>query len=104
MGIYDSNKNDLNYSSNPTFIDKTTKSDPPFNFTSSSFSEQINLKFKNTISSSFSTYSGSFKKQTFISKMGIYDSNKNLIAIVNLARPVRKKESDEYTFKINLDI
>ena len=36
--------------------------------------------------------------------MGIYDSNKNLIAIVNLARPVRKKESDEYTFKINLDI
>ena len=44
------------------------------------------------------------KKQTFISKMGIYDSNKNLIAIVNMARPIRKKESDEYTFKINLDI
>ena len=98
------NKNDLNYSSNPTFIDKATKSDLPFDFTSSSFTEQTNLKFKNTISSSFSTYSGSFKKQTFISKMGIYDSNKNLIAIVNLARPVRKKESDEYTFKINLDI
>ena len=98
------NKNDLNYSNNPTFIDKTTVSDTPFAFSSSSFIEQSNMKFKNTISSSFSTYSGSFKKQTFISKMGIYDSNKNLIAIVNLARPVRKKESDEYTFKINLDI
>jgi hypothetical protein len=97
-------KNDLNYSNNPTFIDKTTKSDVPFTFSSSSFVEQSNIKFKNTVSSSFSTYSGSFKKQTFISKMGIYDSNKNLIAIVNLARPVRKKESDEYTFKINLDI
>ena len=97
-------KNDLNYSNNPTFIDKTTKSDVPFTFSSSSFVEQNNIKFKNTVSSSFSTYSGSFKKQTFISKMGIYDSNKNLIAIVNLARPVRKKESDEYTFKINLDI
>ena len=97
-------KNELNYSNNPTFIDKTSKSDVPFTFSSSSFVEQNNLKFKNTISSSFSTYSGSFKKQTFISKMGIYDSNKNLIAIVNLARPVRKKESDEYTFKINLDI
>ena len=98
------NKNELNYSNNPTFIDKSTKTDIPFTFSSSSFSEQDNIKFKNTISSSFSTYSGSFKKQTFISKMGIYDSNKNLIAIVNLARPVRKKESDEYTFKINLDI
>ena len=98
------NKNELNYSNNPTFIDKSTKGDVPFTFSSSSFSEQDNIKFKNTISSSFSTYSGSFKKQTFISKMGIYDSNKNLIAIVNLARPVRKKESDEYTFKINLDI
>ena len=98
------NKNDLNYSNNPTFLDKTTKTDVPFTFSSSSFSEPSDIKFKNTISSSFSTYSGSFKKQTFISKMGIYDSNKNLIAIVNLARPVRKKESDEYTFKINLDI
>lgn len=98
------NKTDLNYSNNPTFIDKSTKSGAPFSFNSSSFTEQNNLEFKNTISSSFSTYSGSFKKQTFISKMGIYDSNKNLIAIVNLARPVRKKESDEYTFKINLDI
>ena len=98
------NKNDLNYSNNPTFVDKSTKPDIPFTFTSSSFVEPDNIKFKNTISSSFSTYSGSFKKQTFISKMGIYDSNKNLIAIVNMARPVRKKESDEYTFKINLDI
>jgi|TARA_R100000426_G_scaffold87023_2_gene70036 hypothetical protein len=98
------NKNSLNYSSNPTFINKTTKPSIPFTFTSSSFTEPDNIKFKNTVSSSFSTYSGSFKKQTFISKMGIYDSNKNLIAIVNLARPVRKKESDEYTFKINLDI
>ena len=98
------NKNHLNYSNNPTFIDKSTKTDTPFTFSSSSFSEQNNIKFKNTISSSFSTHSASFKKQTFISKMGIYDSSKNLIAIVNLARPVRKKESDEYTFKINLDI
>ena len=97
-------KNQLNYSSNPTFVEKNTKSSNPFNYNLSSFTEQSNIKFKNTISSSFSSYSGSFKKQTFISKMGIYDSNKNLIAIVNLARPVRKKESDEYTFKINLDI
>ena len=98
------NKNELNYSNNPTFLDKSTRSPQPFTFGSSSFVEASDVKFKNTISSSFSTHSGSFKKQTFISKMGIYDSNKNLIAIVNMARPIRKKESDEYTFKINLDI
>tara|TARA_R110000824_G_scaffold368296_1_gene557589 strand:+ start:4006 stop:5238 length:1233 start_codon:yes stop_codon:yes gene_type:complete len=97
-------KGELNYSSNPTFIDKTTRPDTPFSYSSSSFVEPNEMKFKNTISSSFSTYSASFEKQTFISKVGIYDSNKTLIAVVNMARPVRKKETDDYTFKLKLDI
>ena len=60
---------------------------------------------KNTISSSFACdYTASFKKQTFINKIGIYDKNKNLIAIAKVANPVRKLETDEYTFKLKLDI
>ena len=35
---------------------------------------------------------------TFISKIGVYDDDKNLIAIAKVATPVRKLETDEYTF------
>ena len=60
---------------------------------------------KNTISSSFGCdFSASFRKQTFISKIGIYDDEKNLIAVANLATPVKKLEDRDYTFKLKLDI
>ena len=47
---------------------------------------------------------GSFKKQTYISKVGIYDDQRRLIGIAKLANPVRKTEDREYTFKLKLDI
>ena len=97
-------KGELNYSSNPTFIDKSSRDGKAFSFTSGTFSQPSYHKVKNVVSSSFNEYSASFGKQTFISKVGIYDANKNLIAIAHLARPVRKKETDDYTFKLKLDI
>ena len=69
------------------------------------YKENENIAIKNTISSSFGCdYTASFKKQTFINKIGIYDENKNLIAIAKMATPVRKLETDEYTFKLKLDL
>jgi len=59
---------------------------------------------KNTVSSSFCNFSASFKKQTFISKIGIYDDERNLIAVANLATPVKKTEDRALTFKLKLDI
>jgi hypothetical protein len=97
-------KGELNYSSNPTFVDKATRDGKNFSFSTSSFSQPNYHVVKNVVSSSFSHHSASFEKQTFISKVGIYDSNKNLIAIAHMARPVRKKENDDYTFKLKLDI
>ena len=97
-------KGDLNFSTNPTFIDKVSRPSMAYTYSSSSFLEPDGMEFKNTISSSFSTHSASFERQTFISTVGIYDSNKKLIAVANMARPVRKKETDGYTFKLKLDI
>ena len=69
------------------------------------FQESSDLLIKNTISSSHSEYAESdFERQTFITKIGIYDDEKNLIGIANLATPVKKKENQEYTFKLKLDI
>ena len=46
---------------------------------------------------------GSFKKETYISKIAIYDEDKNLIGIAKVATPVRKRENDQFTFKLILD-
>ena len=46
---------------------------------------------------------GSFEKQVYISKIGLYDKDRNLIGIAKLATPVRKREIDSYTFKLKLD-
>ena len=71
---------------------------------STSFEERSTLQIKNTISSSYPDPNGNFAKQTFISKVGIYDENKNLIAIAKLAKPVKKTEERDLTFKLKLDL
>ena len=58
----------------------------------------------NTVSSSHSDYSASFERQVYISRVGVYDKFKNLIGVATLSNPVLKKEADEYSFKIKLDI
>jgi hypothetical protein len=93
----------LNHSNNPTY--KIYESASFFAATSSlGYTENDNTQIKNTISSSFCNYSASFAKQTFISKIGIYDKDRNLIAVANLAKPVKKLEDRDYTFKLKLDI
>jgi len=66
--------------------------------------ENKTVLIKNTISSSFIHYSASYQPQVFISQIGIYDENRNLIAIAKLANPVRKTKELDYTFKLKLDM
>ena len=96
---------ELNYSPNPTYAsrDQATSSELKFVTSSTNYNEPSGIKLANTISSSYSNYNEKFKKQTFISKIGIFDENRNLIGIAKLAQPVRKRENDNYTFKIKLD-
>lgn len=90
----------LNNTSNPTFFEKGTNN---LAITSSkSFREPEEKKIQNLLHSPYME-SGSFTKQTYISKIGIYDENKNLIAIAKLAKPVRKTEQRDLTFKLKLD-
>jgi hypothetical protein len=93
----------LNHSNNSSFADYVSASVMAAT-NSLGYFEHNERPIKNTVSSSFCDYSASFEKQTFISKIGIYDENKNLIAVANLARPVKKLENRDYTFKLKLDI
>jgi hypothetical protein len=96
-------KGQLNHSMNPTFKLYESAS-LPTTMNSYIFSENAGIPIKNTISSSFCNFSASFAKQTFISKIGIYDDKRNLIAVAKLATPVKKTEDRALTFKLKLDI
>ena len=95
------NKGELNHSNNPTYI--ASSSEAP-QTSSIIYAESPKLAIKNTVSSSYANHTASFAKQTYISKVGIFDENKNLIAIAKMATPVRKREQDDFTFKMKLDL
>ena len=73
-------------------------------FDSGTFAEPPQLQIANTIESQYEGYKEKFEKQVFISQVGIYDDQKNLIAVAKMATPVLKKESDSITFKLKLDM
>lgn len=93
-------ENQLNFSNNPTFLENNVNA-----YSSSQiYYEDAEMGIKNIVTSSFKNHSASFQPVTYISKVGIYDEDKNLIAVASLANPVRKLENRSYTFKLKLDI
>jgi len=93
----------LNHSMNPTYRLYESASLPP-TINNYIYAENAGIPIKNTVSSSFCNFSASFAKQTFISKIGIYDKERNLIAVAKLATPIKKTEDRALTFKLKLDI
>ena len=104
----------LNFSNNPTFVSGTltanstgakmlTGSDPSVISGEAFYKEDNKAKVKNVVSSSFANHTASYKSSVFISKVGIFDDNMNLIGIATLANPVKKTEEREFTFKLKLD-
>jgi hypothetical protein len=95
-------KGQANYSNNPTYL---KYGQDELKVTSSMvYEENPNRLIANTVSSSYSDYSASFKREVYISRIGIYDESKNLIGVASLANPVRKEEDQDLTFKLRLDI
>jgi hypothetical protein len=90
----------LNFSNNQSFL----KTSQDVLVENDIYHENSQISAKNIVSSSYKNHSASFKPVTYISKIGIYDENKNLIAIAGLANPVKKTEERAYTFKLKLDI
>jgi hypothetical protein len=95
-------RGDANFSNNPTF---RTYNERKLNLTSSAiYEENPSQTIKNTVSSSFEGYEAPFERQVYISRIAIYDDNKNLIGVATLSTPVLKKEAQDLAFKIKLDI
>ena len=94
-------KTELNYTNNPTYISASQVHDP--NAGTYQYIEP-ELVIKNIHSSSYADPTGSLNKTTYITKIGIYDKRKKLIGIASLAKPVKKTEDRDLTFKLKLDI
>ena len=92
----------LNHSNNPTYLQYSQSLDP---LTGSHFyAEQSKLQIKNIVSGNFVDLSEDFKKQTYISKIKLYDDKMNCIGIAKVASPIKKTANRDLTFKLKLDI
>lgn len=97
-------KGEFNHSNNPTYIEygQDEKRTP---YTSSAvYRERDNLEIANIKETPYVEEEPKFEKITYISKIAIYDEQKNLIGIAKVSTPVRKREIDAYTFKLKLDM
>lgn len=96
-------KGEMNHSNNPTYVEYGQESKIAYS-SSYVFRERDNISIKNIVSASYTNTTASFEKTTYISKVALYDEERNLIGIAKLANPVRKREKDSYTIKIKMDL
>jgi hypothetical protein len=93
---------EFNHSNNPTYVEYGQKVTPLTG--SSFFSEQKARTIKNIVKTNYDEEEPPFEKITYISKIAIYDEEENLIGVAKLAKPIRKKENDNISFKLKLDL
>ena len=95
-------RGEVNYSNNPTFLDYGQSR---VAVTSSNvYLENDAVTIKNTVSSSYEGFDAPFERQVYISRVAIYDEDKKLIGIATLSNPILKKEAQDLSFKLKLDI
>ena len=95
-------RGEANFSNNPTYL---KYGQDKLKITSSQvYEENSQQLLANTVSSSYTDYDADFKRSVYISRVAVYDENKNIIGIATLANPVLKEEDRDYSIKLKLDI
>jgi len=94
---------EINHSNNPTYVDKSHPNVNLYKTSSYSYVE-LETPVKNIVDTKLTDHIPAFQKETYITKVALYDERKNLIGVAKVAVPVRKTEDRQYTFKLKLDI
>lgn len=97
-------RGEVNFSNNPTFLDYTDAQSKIHQTSSNIYQEKDTIKIKNTVSSSHAGMEAPFERQVYVSRIAIYDDDKKLIGVATLSNPVLKKEAQDLSFKLKLDI
>lgn len=95
-------KGELNHSNNMTAVEYGQELNAIV--TKNSYNENDQMLIKNVTKYKYDNFIGKFEKEVYISKIGIYDESKKLIAVAKLAKPVKKTNDREFTFKLKIDI
>lgn len=93
----------LNHSNNPTYLKNDAKSLEVASSGTYEFKEGKRY-LVNVVPSDYTDVLPPMKKETYISKIALYDDQKNVIGYAKLATPVRKTEDREFIFKLKLDL
>jgi len=94
-----------NNSQNPTWVSSSAKSwRDNIIYNSGSYVEPTESPIANTVQSQYCDFKDAFEKQVFVDQVGLFDEDRNLIAVAKLANPVLKKETDAFTIKLKLDM
>jgi len=93
----------VNYSNNPTALEYKHFTQQSASYGSQAFQEYPKRSIKNIVSSSWAEPNAPFKRVVYINYVGLYDEQRNLIGIAKVANPVRKRDTDDFTFKLKLD-
>ena len=95
-------KGELNHSNNPSYLSSSTAT--YVSTGSGGYIQSESRPIKNIVSSAYADPTAPFEKTTYISKVGIYDDERNLIGVAKVATPIKKTVNRDFTFKIKLDI
>ena len=97
-------RGEVNFSNNPTFLDYEDAQYKIYQTSSNIFQEKDTIRIKNTVSSSYAGFDAPFERQVYVSRIAIYDDDKKLIGVATLSNPILKKEAQDLSFKLKLDI
>ena len=95
---------ELNYSNNPTFKDQSHTNYATADTGSLRSYVEAKVPPKNITHTKLTDVVPELKRETYISKIALYDEDKNIIGYAKVATPVRKTEDRQYTFKLKLDL
>ena len=96
-------ENEFNHSNNQTYV-KFSENIHQENTGSKSGYNEMEKEIFNFSKSDYVSPTSSFEKITYISQVGIYDSEKNLIALAKFARPLKKTEKRSFVVKLGYDL
>jgi hypothetical protein len=97
-------RGEVNFSNNPTFLDYEDAQNKIYQTSSNVYQEKDTIRIKNTVSSSYAGYDAPFERQVYVSRVAIYDDDKKLVGVATLSNPILKKEAQDLSFKLRLDI
>ena len=95
---------ELNYSNNPTYKDQSHPNYAIAATGSKSSYVESKVPPKNITHTELTDVTPELKKETYITKVALYDEEKNIIGYAKVATPVRKTEDRQYTFKLKMDL